>query len=232
MHQDSRARYASASTKTVEERLAALEAQMSSRRGPEGPQGPQGVPGPQGPAGRDGKDAQNIPVPGPAGRDGKDGTNGAAATIEIGATSAGDKAAVENVGNETHAVLNFTLPKPRDGRDGAPGVPGRDGIGIPGRDGKNGMDGKSATVRIGKVEIGDTASVVNVGTEHAAILNFVLPRGPQGEPSTVPGPQGEQGIEGPPINTAAIEVRLRGIWKHDIESAIRKLVSDLKVAHE
>ena len=55
-------------------------------------------------------------------------------------------------------------------------------IGIPGQDGKN------ATISIGTVSIGgqDEASVENVGTESAAVLNFVIPQGP-------PGPEGPPG---------------------------------------
>lgn len=44
--------------------------------------------------------------------------------------------------------------------------------------------GVAATVSVGKVSEGDTASVTNVGSPHAAVLDFVLPRGPAGEPGT------------------------------------------------
>lgn len=43
--------------------------------------------------------------------------------------------------------------------------------------GAKGDDGKSATVTIGTVTTGETASVTNTGTESAAVLNFVLPAG-------------------------------------------------------
>lgn len=43
--------------------------------------------------------------------------------------------------------------------------------------GPKGSDGKSATVTIGKVTTGETASVTNTGTETEAVLNFVLPAG-------------------------------------------------------
>lgn len=43
--------------------------------------------------------------------------------------------------------------------------------------GQKGSDGKSATVTIGTVTTGETASVTNTGTETEAVLNFVLPAG-------------------------------------------------------
>ena len=61
-----------------------------------------------------------------------------------------------------------------------------------GAQGEPGIPGKAATIQIGTVETGapgTMASVVNVGTETNAILDFVIP---QGEP----GQQGEQGVQG------------------------------------
>lgn len=58
-----------------------------------------------------------------------------------------------------------------------------------GPEGPQGMDGQAATVQIGKVESGDVASVTNVGTENAAILDFVLPKGEAG----AQGPAGDNG---------------------------------------
>lgn len=43
--------------------------------------------------------------------------------------------------------------------------------------GAKGDDGKPATVTIGMVTTGETASVTNTGTESAAVLDFVLPAG-------------------------------------------------------
>lgn len=59
--------------------------------------------------------------------------------------------------------------------------------------GTNGVDGKAATISVGTVTSGDTPSVTNVGTENAAIFDFVLVPGENGEQ----GPQGEQGPAGP-----------------------------------
>lgn len=61
--------------------------------------------------------------PGEPGQPGQDGEN---ATIEIGTTTtgaAGTQASVVNVGTDTHAILNFTIPK---GQDGTGGVVGGD----------------------------------------------------------------------------------------------------------
>lgn len=52
----------------------------------------------------------------------------------------------------------------------------------------------SATIQVGTVTDGDTASVTNRGTENAAIFDFVLPRGPQG----IPGQNGADGAPGAP----------------------------------
>lgn len=47
--------------------------------------------------------------------------------------------------------------------------------------GAKGDDGKSATVTIGTVTTGETASVTNTGTATEAVLNFVLPAGGGGQ---------------------------------------------------
>lgn len=61
---------------------------------------------------------------------GEKGNNGLAATIEIGevvTADAGEEASVENVGTETAAVLNFTIPR---GERGLPGSGGGDSAGL------------------------------------------------------------------------------------------------------
>ena len=58
-------------------------------------------------------------------------------------------------------------------------------IGATGAQGPAGADGNAATVTVGTTTTGDPgtpASVTNVGTENAAILNFVIPAG---EPGTI-----------------------------------------------
>lgn len=70
--------------------------------------------------------------------------------------------------------------------------------GKPGADGAPGADGKAATVSVGSVttgEAGSAASVVNSGTESAAVLDFKIPAGAKGEQGEK-GPQGEQGPKG------------------------------------
>lgn len=70
--------------------------------------------------------------------------------------------------------------------------------GKPGADGAPGADGKAATIAVGSVttgEAGSAASVVNSGTESAAVLDFTIPAGAKGEQGEK-GPQGEQGPKG------------------------------------
>ena len=86
---------------------------LTMPRGPQGVKGDTGATGPQGPQGEPGKD----------GRDGQ----GIAATVEVGTTTtgeAGTPAAVVNAGNETHAVLNFTIPRGEKGDKGDKGDKG------------------------------------------------------------------------------------------------------------
>lgn len=59
-----------------------------------------------------------------------------------------------------------------------------------GKHGKDGKDGAAATVAIGTVttgEPGTTASVTNVGTDTAAVLNITIPRGDKGIDGTGAG---------------------------------------------
>lgn len=70
--------------------------------------------------------------------------------------------------------------------------------GAPGADGAPGKDGKAATIAVGSVttgEAGSAASVVNSGTESAAVIDFTIPAGAKGEQGAK-GPQGEQGPKG------------------------------------
>ena len=80
------------------------------------------------------------------------------------------------------------------GEQGLQGLPGQDGErgergeqgqrgepGAKGEPGERGQDGAAATVSIGTVTSGDTASVTNSGTATAAVFDFVLPRGERGE---------------------------------------------------
>lgn len=124
---------------------------------------PQGAQGATGAAGKDGTNGQ-------------DGADGAAATIQIGEVvtgEAGTNASVENTGTENAAVLKFTIPRGDTGAQGVQGEPGAPGA-----------DGQAATIAVGEVTTGAAgtqASVTNSGTENAAVLDFTIPQGPQGE---------------------------------------------------
>ena len=66
-----------------------------------------------------------------------------------------------------------------------------------------GIPGTPATVNVGTVstgEPGSEASVTNAGTESAAVLNFVIPRGSDG----VPGKDGGAGPQGSAGQNATI----------------------------
>ena len=59
---------------------------------------------------------------------------------------------------------------------------------IAGNSTQRGAEGKAATIEIGTVSTGAAgtdATVVNVGTENAAILDFVIPRGENGTNATI-----------------------------------------------
>lgn len=83
--------------------------------------------------------------------------------------------------------------KGETGATGATGAQGERGEkGDKGDAGEPGEAGKAATIAIGTVETGEPgteASVTNTGTESAAVLHFVIPRGAKGE-------QGEKGLQG------------------------------------
>ena len=51
--------------------------------------------------------------------------------------------------------------------------------------GGTGTPGLAATIKVGTVVSGDTASVTNVGTSNAAIFNFVLPKGADADTSVI-----------------------------------------------
>ena len=92
---------------------------LTMPRGPQGVKGDTGATGPQGPKGDTGATGPQGPQ-GEPGKDGRDG-QGIAATVEVGTTTtgeAGTPAAVVNAGNETHAVLNFTIPRGEKGDKG------------------------------------------------------------------------------------------------------------------
>jgi hypothetical protein len=101
-------------------------------------------------------------IPGPA---------GTAATVSVGTTATLppiSDALVTNVGNQTNAILNFGIPK------GDKGDPGESVQGPP---------GAAATVAVGittTLPAGSQATVTNVGSSSAAVLNFGIPKGADG----------------------------------------------------
>ena len=82
----------------------------------------------------------------------------------------------------------MTLPRGKQGPQGTPGSAGKDG-----KQGPQGVPGAAATINVGTVTTGapgSAATVINAGTENAAIFNFSIPQGKQG-PQGVPG----EGVE-------------------------------------
>lgn len=59
------------------------------------------------------------------------------------------------------------------------------GSGGAGGTGGTGTPGRAATIKVGTVVSGDTASVTNVGTSNAAVFNFVLPKGADADTSVI-----------------------------------------------
>ena len=110
------------------------------------------------------------------------GPPGEAATVEIGTVTKGDAASVTNVGDETHAIFDFVLPRGDTGPQGPQGEKGEPGdTGPQGPQGERGETGPQGP-QGEKGEPGDTG-----------------PQGPQGERGET-GPQGPQGEKGEPGN--------------------------------
>ena len=62
--------------------------------------------------------------------------------------------------------------------------------------GGTGTPGLAATINVGTVVSGDTASVTNVGTPNAAVFNFVLPKGADADTSVIQSLQSTvQGVQ-------------------------------------
>ena len=70
------------------------------------------------------------------------------------------------------------------------------GSGGTGGTGGTGTPGLAATIAVGTVVSGNTASVTNVGTSNAAVLNFVLPKGADADTSVIQSLQSTvQGVQ-------------------------------------
>lgn len=145
-------------------------------KGDTGERGADGLPGAKGDKGDKG-DTGERGLKGDKGDTGERGQNGKSA-YEIAVAHGYD-------GDEEEWVYSLK------GDVGAPGANGRSAFESAGGyqlfdtetewvkslKGAKGDKGKSATVTIGTVTTGETASVTNTGTETEAVLNFVLPTG-------------------------------------------------------
>lgn len=112
---------------------------------------------------------------GPPGEAGTPGENGLDATVAVNYTftlDAGEDAMVVNVGTPSAVELDFGIPKGDQGDQGDPGAPG--------------APGDAATIDINYTFVGTPASVTNVGTTSAALLDFVIPPGEKGDTGEIP----------------------------------------------
>lgn len=73
-------------------------------------------------------------------------------------------------------IAEFSWEKLEYSTGGSGGTGGTGGTGTP---------GLAATIKVGTVVSGDTASVTNVGTSNAAVFNFVLPKGADADTSVI-----------------------------------------------
>ena len=123
----------------------------------------------------------------------------AGVSVEAGDTytvAPDDPARVVNRGTANHLILDFYVPKGDKGDKGDDGKDGADGK--DGKDGKDGADGQSATIQVGDTttgEPGTSASVVNRGTNMAAIFDFIIPK----------GEKGDQGIPGSTMEAVVVQ---------------------------
>ena len=104
---------------------------------------------------------------GPAGQDGTDGQDGISPIATVTKSGKVATISITDVNGTTTASVSY-------GNDGAPG-----------QDGAPGADGQSATIAVGTVTTlpaGSDATVTNSGTSSAAVLDFGIPEGEQGDP--------------------------------------------------
>lgn len=116
------------------------------------------------------------------------GPPGEAATVAIGSVAKGDEASVINSGSETHAVLDFVLPKGDAGEQGPKGETGERGA--------QGWTFTPSVDTAGNLSWTNDGSLANPET-----VNIMGPQGPQGPQGTkgdtgAQGPKGEKGDQG------------------------------------
>lgn len=106
----------------------------------------------------------------------------------------------DSAATDTTIVAGLKGEKGDTGETGATGPQGPQGeTGPTGPTGPQGPAGSAATIAVGNVASGTTASVTNSGTSSAAVFDFVLPKGEKGETGETgaTGPTGPQGPAGP-----------------------------------
>lgn len=148
------------------------------RRGPTGPMGPRGCPGPQGIPG-----CQGIP-----GMTGPTGPTGRSVVIRSTTTIDPDEpASVIDIGNESLAILDFSIPRGTTGATGVTGPAGSTGAtGVTGPAGTAGATGPTGIT-------GPTGSAGTVGATGATGATGI--RGATGPTGPI-GPTGATGIRG------------------------------------
>ena len=154
-------------------------------------QGPQGLKGEIGPTGPKG-DKGDI---GPQGPQGEKGENGPT-TIEVGITETSDpetEAIVTNVGTNKDVILNFKIPRGKQGEKGEQGETGP--IGPRGLPGEIGISQAITIDGTETLEPDEPAEVQDDFDSNIHHLTFYIPKGEKGEQGPV-GPQGPQGPQG------------------------------------
>lgn len=119
------------------------------------------------------------------GNDGSDGTDGVSPTVSTTAITDGTRVTITDAqGSHSFDVMN----------------------GADGTDGSDGQDGVAATIQVGTVTTGaagTNASVTNSGTSSAAVFDFSIPRGADGQAGAT-GPAGSRGTGIYPISVKPI----------------------------
>lgn len=152
------------------------------RRGPTGPMGPRGCPGPQGIPG-----CQGIP-----GTTGSTGPTGRSVVIRSTTTVGPDEpASVIDIGNESLAILDFSIPRGATGATGSTGPTGSTGApGVTGPTGSSGVTGVTGPT-------GSTGATGVTGpTGLAGSTGNTGPTGPTGVTGAT-GATGSRGATGP-----------------------------------
>ena len=136
----------------------------------------------------------------PKGDKGEKGDTGETNSLSIGTVEKGTVPSATITGQAPNQILNLVLPKGDTGEKGEVGPRGEQGI--------QGNPGPINSIKIGRVEKGEEASVSIVGESPNQILNFVLPIGPKGNTGEKgdQGPKGEQGIQGETGATTSLSI--------------------------